>query len=140
MRIPYRGLQILLMLFWIPVVMVLFAVTPDKKVASCLAGIGFLIIPGFIWFEEFTADNRSWVIVLAMTQFLLLFSVPIMGARLLFWYSEFNSLSIFGVEGRLWHQYSSYSYAFAIMSIGAIWYLERRKVIIKKTKRQQEMP
>ena len=95
----------------IGVVIALFKLNSDVKLASVEAGALFFLWPLYFAVYElrkFGTERKSFFV--GLIQFWLLFALPILGLRLMNWEAPFDDLSIFGVPGTLLHKYANTSY------------------------------
>lgn len=100
-------------------VMIFFRINDDKKMASVQAGALFVIVPLALLLYEirfYRLEKSLWIF--SVLQFWLLFALPIMGLRLLYWQEEFSNLNVLGVSGGLLHTWSSKSYLFMMIITG----------------------
>jgi len=95
----------------IPVVMLIFKIVPEVKLASTLAGVLFVVVPavGLIWSLRMKRPRPVWLWI-GHLQFWLCFALPIFFMRILNWSTDFSELSFLGVPGPVLHQWSSKSY------------------------------
>ncbi|MBX3039436.1 MAG: hypothetical protein KF789_01855 [Bdellovibrionaceae bacterium] len=123
MRIKTILREFVPLLLVILLVMTFFRVIPDRKIAATCAGLLFVLVPLALmvlrWKEGGPGFSRGprtlwWTGVL---QFWLLFALPILGARLLFWETAFEEFTFFGQSGADWHRYSSKSYMLMLLLI-----------------------
>jgi len=118
MRLNSRALIVVLLL-WIPVVGLLFATIPEKKVASVVAGTGFLILPLLVLFAEFTKVEKSKVVIFFTTVFFLFSALPIFLLRVLNWSRDFSELSLLGVPADFLHRSANILYLLMVVAVGA---------------------
>lgn len=115
------GLEMVVLALTVPLVMLTFRLIPDRKIAATVAGILFVLGPILMvrshrrlpWRPG--PDRLWWA---AVAQFVLLFAIPILGLRLLFWETPFEELRFFGVPGPQWHRLANTSYL--IMAVGVL--------------------
>ena len=101
----------MLQAFVIAIVMIIFKVIVDRKIAATVAGTLFVLLPLAMLISEYAIaklKHKIWWI--GVLQFWLLFALPILGLRVFNWESEFSDLSFMGVPGPTLHQWSSKSY------------------------------
>jgi hypothetical protein len=104
----------------IGVVIILFKLNEDVKVASIEAGLLFVILPVYFAFYEFRSSRfirKSFYF--GVLQFWLFFALPILALRLLNWEMPFDQLSILGVPGTTLHKYANDSYF--VMMVLTLW-------------------
>ena len=105
------SIYLMLQAFVIAMVMIIFRVIVDKKVAATVAGTLFVLLPLAMLISEYAiAKLKHKIWYLGVLQFWLLFALPILGLRIFNWESEFQDLSFAGVPGPTLHQWSSKSY------------------------------
>lgn len=115
------ALDMVVLALTVPLVMLTFRLIPDRKLAATLAGVLFVLGPiAMIWSHRrlpwrVGIDGLWWV---AVAQFVLLFAIPILGIRLLFWSTPFEELRFFGVPGPQWHRLANTSYL--AMAVGVL--------------------
>lgn len=93
----------------------IFRLVPDRRIAATMAGSLFVFVPLILMLwrwkraePETAFSKRLWW--LSVLQFWVLFALPILGMRLLFWEMPFDDIRFFGVPGPLWHSWSTRSY------------------------------
>lgn len=128
MRRNRFSVYLILQAIVIALVMVIFKVVPDRRLASVLAGSLFVVLPlGLMAFELFREGFKRWYWFLGTLQFWLLFAVPILGLRLTHWREPFVTLEVFGVPAPFLHQWSSKSYMlWMVVTLGTSWYLNHK--------------
>lgn len=115
------GFDFIILALTVPLVVLCFRLIPDRKVAATVAGILFVLGPVAMalvhrklpWLGK--VDVLWWV---ALAQFFLLFAIPILGVRLLYWETPFEEIRIFGQPGPLWHRLANTSYL--VMAVGVL--------------------
>lgn len=114
MRLKSVALDLIFLILTIPLVLLLFRIVPDRKTAATFAGFVFVGLPIVMMIRRFknplptkNARRLWWAGVL---QFWILFALPILGARLLFWETPFEQFTFFGFSGDQWHSLSTKSY------------------------------
>lgn len=126
MKLNSRTILVALLL-WIPVVGLLFATIPEKKVASVVAGSGFLILPLLILFAEFFAkEEKSKIVIFFTTVFFLFSALPIFLLRVLNWSQDFSELSIIGIPAEFMHRTANFLYLLMVIAVGIEIYRERK--------------
>lgn len=122
----------LLELAVIPLVLLIFKITPDRKLAATQAGTLFVGLPLLLILREVLKfKSKDWIWFLGHAQFLVFFAFPILGLRLMNWDADFNTLSILGVSGQNLHRWSNIS--FMAMMASTVWaYWSLRKASIRK--------
>lgn len=131
MTLNFRSLLILLIV-WMPVVGLLFALIPDKKVASVIAGTGFVILPLLVLVSEFKKSQKNKFVVLAALVFFLCSSLPIFSLRLLNWDRDFKELSFLGIPTDVLHRASNGLYVLMLIAVGIAFYKEKKSDIVPK--------
>ncbi len=126
MRLAKPYLQIASLVLWIFVVILLFRVIPDRRVVVLIAGVGFLLIPLALVWQEWKSPHRSWYVLAGISQFLFIFVIPILVKRLLYWNEIFWNFTFFGFSAADFHQYSAISYILMI-SVLAYAFMKRQK-------------
>lgn len=116
-KLTYRN-QLSLLVFWILCVSLFFKFIPDKKVASVCAGIGFVLWPALFLLKELKSPSPSKIYSFICIEFLLISALPIFLLRILNWESEFNQLSVFGIQASELHALSNFNYC--ILAIAAL--------------------
>jgi len=112
--------------FVILLVVAIFKLNSDVKLASVQAGTLFVFLPmvlSAIEFKNHGLKRKSFFI--GLLQFWIFFALPILGLRLLNWETPFDQLSIFGVAGTTLHQFANHSY-FLMMALTLWNYIRRR--------------
>jgi len=107
------------------VVVFIFKLNADVKLASVQAGTLFVLLPlvlGGYEFKKYGLSRKSFY--LGLLQFWVLFALPILGLRLLNWETPFSELSFLGVPGPVLHQYANHSYL--VMMALTLWNYIRR--------------
>ena len=95
----------------IAVVITIFRITADAKLASVGAGALFVVSPlYFAVYETRKFGTARTSFFFGLLQFLLFFALPILAIRLLNWEASFEDLSIFGVPGTILHKFANQSY------------------------------
>jgi hypothetical protein len=125
MFLTYRNLFFLLVA-WIVVVILLFMFVPVLKVASVIAGAGFIFIPCLLLFSEFTKSPKNKVVIFWSVVFLLFAALPIFLLRVLNWETDFKDLTLFGITGNQLHRTSNFLYAMVMVAVADGWRKERR--------------
>lgn len=114
MRLKSIVLDALLLILTVPAVILIFRMVPDRKVAATFAGLLFVLVPVAMmvhrWKNPLPTRSANAVWWVGVLQFWLLFSLPILGSRLLFWETPFEQFTFFGFSGTQWHEFSSKSY------------------------------
>lgn len=108
------------------VVIFIFKLNRDVKIASVQAGSLFVLLPlvlGGVEFRRFRFAQKAFY--LGLLQFWVLFALPILGLRLFNWDQPFSELSFLGVPGNTLHQFANHSYLF--MMALTLWSYIRRK-------------
>jgi hypothetical protein len=119
--LAYLAVQALVIM----VVVALFKLNADVKIASVQAGTLFVILPVFLggWeYKKAGLVRKSFFF--GLLQFWVLFALPILGLRLLNWETPFNELSLLGVPGTTLHQFANQSYM--LMMAFTLWNYIRR--------------
>lgn len=103
-------------------VTIVFAILPDKKMASVLASLMFIFSSFVVLGSEkfLVKTTRSGLAFWATAIFLVFFILPIVILRLAFWESSFEQISFAGLSARGLHQYSN----FAFMVMLVTYYIE----------------
>lgn len=124
MELNLKNLRILL-ISWIFVVVLLFWSIPDKKVASVIAGLGFLIIPILVLTQQFRQKKRNILVVITATAFFVFSALPIFLLRVLNWEKDFKDLSLFGIPSDFLHKASNGLYVCMLVAVLAANILEK---------------
>jgi hypothetical protein len=131
MRRSQIAIEPLILAAVIPLVILIFRVIPDRKIAATCAGLLFVGIPLVLMIRrwkaplaEIAAKRLWWAGVL---QFWLFFAVPILGARLLFWEFPFEEMSFFVLSGPQMHKLSNTSFMLMVVAVIAAGWIDRRK-------------
>lgn len=118
-KLAYR-IQFLILVLWIPCVILLFKIIPEKRVAALFAGAGFLVLPILFLINEFRQKQQtgrfSKLHVFICGEFLLVSSLPIFLLRILNWDADFSQLSVMGIEANLLHRFSNTNYMLLLAS------------------------
>lgn len=110
----YRN-QMIALLIWIPIIIVIFKIVSDRQIASLLASVGFIVIPGYFLFLEIKNDTEGDTIYRNfLAVFLICFSIPILLVRILNWGEDFTKLTIVGIQATRLHTISGFAYLFLI--------------------------
>lgn len=126
MRLNSRSLVVALLL-WIPVVGLLFATIPEKKIASLVAGVGFLILPLLVLNSEFAkAEQKSRAVILFTGVFFIFSALPIFLLRVLNWSREFSELSILGIPADYLHRSANFLYLLVVIAVSIKTFRERK--------------
>lgn len=114
----------------IALVMVIFKVIADKKVAATVAGVLFVGLPlALMIYENKRAAWSEKIWYLGTLQFWILFALPILGLRIFNWNMDFSELSVLGVPGPLLHQWSSKSYmVWMLITLFTSWKVARHRL------------
>jgi hypothetical protein len=131
MKLNSKSLLIVLII-WIGVVGLLFAVIPDKKTASVIAGSGFVILPLLILFSEMQKSERNLSVIVASSVFFIFSALPIFLLRVLNWEKDFKELSVFGVPSEVLHRASNFLYIVMLIAVGVAFWRERNKSLSQK--------
>lgn len=103
----------------VPMVIAIFKNSTDKKLASLLAASLFLAVClGSFWWEHRKAQFQSKVFWITGLQFFILFVVPILFLRLVFWEQNFMEIEFLGIRPSELHRYSNQS--FLVWSAGCV--------------------
>ncbi|MFZ3231925.1 MAG: hypothetical protein WA160_17085 [Pseudobdellovibrio sp.] len=127
-KLVYRT-ELAFVMIWIPIVILIFQLIPEKRIASVFAGIGFIFLPlAFIAFEfsKIKTGRTSLVHLGISIEFLFLSSLPIFLLRVMNWNSEFNNLELFGVSANSFHRFSNLNYMILIVSTSYMAFKELR--------------
>ncbi|MBX3034439.1 MAG: hypothetical protein KF865_10995 [Bdellovibrionaceae bacterium] len=114
MRLKPVLMELICLALLVPVVVLLFRVIPDRIAAATTAGTLFVLVPLVFMVRRWRqplksrSSNRLWWV--GVLQFWILFALPILGMRLMFWGTPFEEFTFFGVSGPEWHRLSSRSY------------------------------
>lgn len=117
------------------IVMSLFRIVEDRKIAATIAGFLFLAVPAFFLVWDFRVARKGEPLTLiwrfSVLQFLILFAIPIFWARVFHWNVEFSEITVAGVPAALLHRLSNGS--FLVMGLGTLSkvgadFLEARRV------------
>jgi len=125
MKLSSKSLLIVLIV-WIGVVGLLFAVIPDKKIASVIAGTGFVILPLLILNSELRKAERNVSVVLSSLVFFICSALPIFLLRVLNWERDFKELSIFGFPAEVLHRVSNILYLVMLIAVASVFWNERK--------------
>lgn len=121
-KITYR-VEVILLVLWIPCVVLLFKLIPEKKVASVFTGVGFIALPTLFlineWLRKKAGSTFSKIYILINMEFLLVLGLPIFLLRVFNWNSEFSQLSFMGVPAENLHKFSNANYMLVLLS--AMW-------------------
>lgn len=115
------GFDFLVLALTIPLVILCFRLIPDRKIAATVAGVLFVsgpLLMAWMHLKLPWLGRADWLWWAALAQFFLVFAVPILGVRLLFWETPFEEIRIFGQPGPLWHRLANTSYL--VMAIGVL--------------------
>lgn len=126
MRISHRFFQVLLLSVWIPVVIAIFKIVPDKIQAGHLTGTGFIVLPLILLGNEALNPLRSKFVLFSYLQFLVFFAVPIVTMRLMSPTTPFEQIEFLGIPAEVWHKGSNLSYLIMIISVVGAWYFEKK--------------
>lgn len=119
-----KFVTLILALVWIVIVAILFKTISDPRIAGVIAGLGFFSLPLFIFRQQKQAPCVCRILTL---QFWILFAVPILFSRLLFWEQDFKSFTFFGVfTGDQWHKFSTSSYSLMLLGLVLQLFLEMK--------------
>lgn len=127
-KLTYRY-ELLLLALWLPSVLLLFRVIPEKRVAAVIAGIGFIILPILFLLKELSENRKSpssKVQIVICVEFLIVSALPIFLLRLLNWDSEFSTLSLFGISASALHGFSNLNYLVVVASTSYLAHREWR--------------
>lgn len=104
------GIQI----FTIILVVLIFRVIEERKIAALVAGLLFLGVPLSLGVRELGEQrltkriNKIWWF--GSLQFFLLFALPIFLGRIFWWGSEFEKIAVFGIFLKDLHHWANRSY------------------------------
>ncbi len=115
------------MLSWIFVVMLLFRIIPDKKVASVVAGFGFVMIPVLVFMQQWQQLKREIFILIPTLVFFVFSALPIFLLRILNWDREFKDLSVMGVSSDFLHRSSNVLFIVMVVAVGFAVYRGRKQ-------------
>lgn len=111
-----------LLILQVPLVITIFKLVPEKRMAALMAGFVFIGIPAFLMFRRFQqpfqvrlAHQLWW---LGVGVFWAVFAIPMMALRLWHWTLPFEEISWLGLPGPVWHQLSNK--AFMAMMVLAV--------------------
>lgn len=125
MKLNSRSLLIALIV-WIPIVGILFAFIPEKKIASVIAGSGFMILPILVLVSEFKKVQKNKTLIFITSIFFFLSAAPIFLLRVLNWHEEFRDLSLLGIPADFLHRASNLVYLLMLVTLGIAAYHERK--------------
>lgn len=98
-------------------VMGIFKMIPDRKIAAVIAGFLFVSLGSAIFvFGLRRSEFRRTASFYVGTLFLLLLAAPMFLLRILNWEANFNDLSFLGIPAQQLHQISSYFYVGLMMA------------------------
>lgn len=123
MRIKRLAIELVPLLLVIPLVMFVFWIIPERRIAAVIAGALFVGVPLALLLRRAFGGSAGQVAGSAflwwagILQFWILFAVPILGSRLLWWNEPFESFHFFGQSADRWHQLSSKSYMVMLVLI-----------------------
>jgi hypothetical protein len=114
------------------IVTLCFRFVDDKKVASVIAGLIFLVAPFYVIGREVLAGQAwkrpsFWGAVI-----FLLSALPIFFLRIFHWQESFENLSLFGFSGPQWHRFSNTT--FLVMLLG--YFADSLIVEVKKRRKK----
>ncbi|MFZ4403017.1 MAG: hypothetical protein ACOYOK_02850 [Pseudobdellovibrionaceae bacterium] len=118
----YSSLILILNIF---AVTALFKIIPERRWAATIAGALFIFWPLLLMYWEWIfykkTQKLSWLWLLSLLQFLILFAIPIFYTRVVHWNSEFQSLFIAGIPAESMHRYANKSYSIMLLLGLAQW-------------------
>lgn len=92
----------------IPAVILIFRLIPDRRSAALMAGTLFVMVPLGLMLRRWrqplngrAAQACWWGGVLF---FWVIFALPILGMRLLYWELPFEEIVFLGIPGPVWHR------------------------------------
>jgi xanthine/uracil permease len=123
--------RLLLLGINIVLVILLFQMIPEKKVAATIAGFTFIGTSSALFWLSFCGTRipkafTPWV----AGGFLILVAIPMVAVRLLNWSMEFTDLSVWGIPGQEFHQLGSRLFLLqplAVILDAAIEFLKQKK-------------
>lgn len=128
-KLAYRY-ELLLLAVWLPCVLTLFKVIPERRIAAVVAGTGFIVLPLLFLIMELSNKRQiglsSKVHLYICAEFLLVSALPIFLLRLLNWDREFSDLSLFGIPAPSLHGFSNLNYLVLVVSTSYLAYQEWR--------------
>lgn len=112
--------QVGLLVLHIALVMAIFRMIPDRKIAGLVAGSFFVEVAAvMIWSEVLWGRGaQSWLLRTAVL-FLCVSALPVLALRLFYWEIPFDDIQILGITGRQIHQASNWTYL--LMGVAALY-------------------
>lgn len=115
--------------FAVGLVVILFKIFSDKKVASVFASSAFALASFLVAYLEIKKnDFKKHFTFWSTLIFVVCFIGPIIILRALSWENEFNTAELFGLTGQRWHQISNYGF----MLMLACYFIDSLRESIKK--------
>lgn len=129
-RNPY-GYYLLVQVLTIPLVMLIFKLIADRKIASLVASFVFISVSLGIMAAEFRNFRfERKIFWLAGLQFFLLFVVPIFLLRVINWSEDFSSLHWGPISGPWLHRFSNFSdLLWMVVNLMEWWRFKIRKAL-----------
>lgn len=128
MRNPRYLIYLSIKLLIILSVILIFKFIEEKKTASVVAGALFVLMPIVLMWWQYQSNKfqpRYWW--LGVGVFFVLFALPILMSRLIFWELSFEEILIFGfIPGRLWHQLANNAYLLMIAVTSIAWWRKEK--------------
>jgi D-alanyl-lipoteichoic acid acyltransferase DltB (MBOAT superfamily) len=112
--LSYLALQVLVV---VAVIFIFKLITP-KNFAALWAGATFVVSSFLIFFVEFKGRRlkQNWSGFSALA-FLLIFALPMLIVRAIYFEIPFDQLSIWGIAGPSFHKLSNFGYMLMVMGV-----------------------
>lgn len=110
------------------IVILLFKMIEERKVAALMAGSLFIVGPAYVLWKEskmgFALKRTSWWSSLV---FLCISSLPIFLLRVIYWNEAFENIQVMGLSGPRMHSMSSYLFIVMLLGFFMDSFLEKRE-------------
>lgn len=116
--------QFLLLIIWVPIVILIFRFVNNRALASLIASVGFILMPGVFFVREWRVKKHKLHIG-ALALFLFGAAFPIFLLRVFYWGKEFSSIYFMGLSAAVMHRASSVLYFIMLASTLYHWKSEK---------------